>query len=124
MDEPGQRTRIFIADDNLWVRLSLGLFLEQTKFLKVVGETNTIIELIAAIQHAQPDILLIAWELIDGVDSQLIGKLRDACPGIKIVGLSTKPGLENAAILAGADAFVSKGDPPECLMAALAMLIS
>jgi len=41
---------------------------------------------------------------------------RTAQPGLAIIALSSNPESRRAALAAGADAFVSKGDPPEWLM--------
>jgi DNA-binding NarL/FixJ family response regulator len=45
--------------------------------------------------------------------------LRHACPGLGIIVLSGRPEASRAALAAGADAFVSKGNPPEHLLSAI-----
>ena len=123
MDGPDQAIRIFIADNNLWVRESLGLLLEQNPNIKVVGKTDTVDGLMDAINQSAPDLLLIAWELSGGVDNRLILDLREKRLGMKIIALSSKQESKIAALRAGADAFVSKADPPDCLLAALDRVI-
>jgi DNA-binding NarL/FixJ family response regulator len=46
--------------------------------------------------------------------------LREAYPGLAVIVLSGHPEVEEAAVAAGADAFVSKADPPEVLLDAIA----
>lgn len=123
MNESDQAIRIFIADNHLWVRLALGLFLEQNPNIKVVGKANTVDGLMDTIDLSAPDLLLIAWELSGGVDDRLILSLREKRPEMKIIALSGRQGSESAAMQAGADAFVSKADPPDCLLAALDKVI-
>jgi DNA-binding NarL/FixJ family response regulator len=45
--------------------------------------------------------------------------LRQACPQVAVIVLSAQPGAEKPALAAGANAFVSKADPPEQLLAAI-----
>jgi DNA-binding NarL/FixJ family response regulator len=41
-------------------------------------------------------------------------------PGLRVIALSGQPEASKASLEAGADAFVSKGDPPEQLLHAMA----
>ena len=50
----------------------------------------------------------------------LLPALRQACPALSVIVLSGRPEAEDAALAAGADAFISKADPPEQLLAAIA----
>jgi CheY-like chemotaxis protein len=49
----------------------------------------------------------------------VVSKLRDYRHGLRVIALSGRPEAGQAALEAGADAFVSKGDPPEALIAAI-----
>jgi hypothetical protein len=46
----------------------------------------------------------------------MLSLLRGACPDLCVIALSGRPEARQAAIYAGADAFVSKADPPERLL--------
>ncbi len=116
--------RAFIAEDNPQVRASLRVFLELHLKLQVVGEAAEVQELVEAVALSRPSLLLLAWELPDQDCRGLIRRIKSCCPGVKIVSLSSQSGMEQAVLQAGADAFVYKGDPPECLIAALSEVIS
>ena len=119
--------RIFIADDQIKVRSALRLLLEQEPGLRVVGEAAETESLLAQAEATQPDLMLLDWELPNlvgvnsstGSGSRLLAALRARCPRLVVIALSGRLEARQAAMTAGADAFVSKGDPPERLLAAL-----
>ena len=63
-------------------------------------------------------LVLLDWDL-RGSAFELLPAVRRVCPEWKIVALSARPELRTAILVAGADAFVSKTDPPERLLEAI-----
>jgi DNA-binding NarL/FixJ family response regulator len=51
----------------------------------------------------------------------LLAALHQVCPQLRVIVLSGQPEVEEDALAAGADAFLSKADPPERLLAAMGM---
>ena len=111
--------RVLLADDQSKVRSALRLLLDQEPELSVVGEATEADELLAQVGTACPDIVLLDWELPGLSRHDLLSTLRARCPHLKVIALSGRPEARQAALAAGADAFVSKGDPPEQLLAAV-----
>ena len=119
--------RILLADDQAKVRSALRLCLEQEPGMSVMGEATDADELLAQVRTACPDIVLLDWELpglqaanpSTGSGQGLLSALRTLCPCLKVIALSGRPETRQVALPAGADAFVSKGDPPEQLLAAV-----
>ena len=111
--------RILLADDQPKVRLGLRLLLEQEEWASVVGEAADAESLLAMAEVAQPDLVLLDWSLHRSEKLDLLSALRGCCPGLAMVVLSGQPEAEQDALDAGADAFVSKADPPERLLAAI-----
>jgi DNA-binding NarL/FixJ family response regulator len=111
---------ILIADDQPTVRSALRLLLEQEPGLSVVGESADAQDLLEQATATCPDLVLLDWEL-PAIQSQsrLIVTLHTLCPQLRVVVLSGRPETRDAALTAGADAFVSKGDPPKSLLAVL-----
>jgi DNA-binding NarL/FixJ family response regulator len=112
-------TRILIADDQPQVRSALRVLLMQEPDLVVVGEavdTGQALELAAG---QRPDLVLLDWELPDQGGAAALAGLREVHPGLAVIALSGKPEAQRAALAAGVDAFVSKGKPPEYLMASV-----
>ena len=111
--------RILLADDRAKVRSALRLLLEQEPGLSVVGEAASADELLAQVQTAGPDIVLLDWELPGRPAAEVVSALHECCPGLSVIALSGRPEARRAALAAGCDTFASKGDPPERLLAAV-----
>lgn len=111
--------RILLADDQAQVRSALRLLLTQEPGLSVVGEAAETGVLLAQAEATRPDVVLLDWELPGLQAATPLSILRARCPCLKIIVLSGRPEARQAALAAGADAFVSKGDPPERLLAAV-----
>jgi DNA-binding NarL/FixJ family response regulator len=111
--------RILIADDQAKVRFALRVLLERQPGLQVVGEAVNREDLLAKVGVLRPDLVLLAWELPGNRQSGLPSNLRQACPDLAVIALSGRPEAHGTALAAGVDAFVSKGDPPERLLAAI-----
>ncbi len=93
--------------------------MEQEPGMNVVGEAAEADDLLAQVEATQPDLVLLDWELPDQGGAATLAGLRTAQPGLVVIALSGRPEARQAALDAGADAFVSKGDPPERLLAAV-----
>jgi DNA-binding NarL/FixJ family response regulator len=111
--------RILLADDQPKVRFAMRALLERQPGLKVVGETINAENLLAQAETVCPDLVLLDWELPGMAAADLLTVLRAACPDLYVIALSGRPEAYRAALKAGADAFVSKVDPPERLLRAI-----
>jgi len=111
--------RVLLADDQAKVRSALRLLLDRQPGTIVQGEAVDTTGLLDWIRAAAPDLLLLDWELPGPGREHLMPRLRAACPSLKVIALSGRPEARQAALEAGADAFVSKGDAPEMLLAAI-----
>jgi DNA-binding NarL/FixJ family response regulator len=111
--------RILLADNQPKVRFALRVLLEHRPGLELAGEAASAEDLLAQVEALYPDLVLLSWELPGLAALGSLPALRRACPGISIVALSGRPEARQAALAAGADAFVSKSEPPERLLAAI-----
>jgi DNA-binding NarL/FixJ family response regulator len=115
----GKRMRVLIADKETQVRSALRLLLEHEEGMTVVGEADNSTDVLAAVQQACPDMVLLDWELPPQGGRTVLSALRAVRPGVVVVALSSRPETRYEALAAGADAFVSKTDPAEQLLVAL-----
>jgi DNA-binding NarL/FixJ family response regulator len=109
--------RILLADDQARVRYALRVLLAQQPGLEVVAEVVNAEDMLAKLKAACPDLALLDWELPGLAEAGGLAAIRKLCPRLTVTVLSGRPGARRAAQAAGADAFVSKGDPPERLLA-------
>ena len=121
------KMRVLIADDQPQVRSALSLLLRQEPGVTVVGEADNAVRALELAAGRRPDLVLLDWELPGTLaaarsmmsEHDLLSALRARCPRLKVIDLSGRPEARRAALTAGVDAFVSKGDPPERLLAAV-----
>jgi DNA-binding NarL/FixJ family response regulator len=110
---------ILLADDQPHVRSALRLLLEQDAHARIVGEVGTVQDLLSCAGQVAPDAILVDWELPGLSPVEGISSMRRAYPQARIMALSSRPEARQAALQAGVDAFVSKAEPPERLLAEL-----
>ena len=111
--------RILVADNRARTRFALRTLLGQRPGLCIVGEATDAAGLLAQVEAACPDLVLLDWGLRDLVADDLLPGLRTLCPGLRVIALSGRAEDEATVLAAGADAFVCKADPADCLLAAI-----
>ncbi|MBK8616689.1 MAG: response regulator [Anaerolineales bacterium] len=106
-------TRIYIADAKSEERSALRLLLIDLN-MEVVGEAADWYTTLTQVPLSRADILLVDWDLLPIEPGAAIGELRMVCPAaLVIVLISHLDARQQAALSAGADAFISKGETPE-----------
>ena len=106
-------TRVFIADTRTEERFALGLVLRDLR-MEIVGEAADWETALAAVPASRAEMLLVEWDLLPRAPTQALEGLRKLCPdGMAIVLISRLDPRRQAALSAGADAFISKAEPPD-----------
>ena len=105
-----------IADAQPRVRFGLRVLLEQQPGWQVAGEAVDAQTLLRQIRHGCPDLVLADWDPPGMRAPELLATLRLCCPRVKVIFMSGKDELRQAALQAGADLFAYKADPPEKLL--------
>ena len=106
-------TRVFLADSQLEERSALRLLLLDMK-MEVVGEAADWTTTLIQAPFSRMDMLLVDWDLLPDSPTAALEILRQACPAaLVIVLISHLDARQQAALSAGADAFISKGETPE-----------
>jgi DNA-binding NarL/FixJ family response regulator len=119
----GTLLKILIGDAQPRVRFGLRKLLEQQSGWSVVGEAEDAPALLEAIACGCPDLVLLDWELPGMPAQDLLLKIRQACPYLRVVFMSGNVELRQAVLQAGADVFVYKADPPEKLLGFIQELV-
>jgi DNA-binding NarL/FixJ family response regulator len=82
--------------------------------MEIVGEAADWLTTLAQAPVSRADMLLVDWELLPDSSTAALKKLRRACPAaLVIILISHLDARQQAALSAGADAFISKGEMPE-----------
>jgi DNA-binding NarL/FixJ family response regulator len=110
---------VVLASKEHDLRLALGLLLREEPGVYVVGTASHSQALLALIPTACPDLVLLDWELAGQSPTEVLAQVKSADCAPQIIVLSKDGDAEEVALAAGADAFVTKGDPPRQLLAAL-----
>ncbi|HEY4688217.1 MAG TPA: response regulator [Anaerolineae bacterium] len=105
-------TRVYLADAQPEVRSALRLLLLDLN-MQVVGEAADWPIALAQASAARPDMLVVHWSLLPPEAGAALAELRVACPAVRVVVLSGQLDARQAALAAGADAFISKGETPD-----------
>ena len=116
--------RVLLADDQSHIRSALQLLLKYEPAVYVVGEASDAKSLLAQLRAIHPDAILLDWELPGLIAIDTLTALREDCPHLSVIALSGQPEARQEALDSGADAFVSKIEPPEQLLAVLHALNS
>lgn len=104
-------TRVFLVESQPERRSALHLLLLDIN-MQVVGDADTWSTALAGTAGTLPDMVVVDWDLIPTGSS--IQELRANCPAaVVIVLISHLDARQQAALSAGADAFISKSEMPD-----------
>lgn len=102
--------RVYLADGQSDERLAFRLMLQDLN-MQVVGEAADWKTAFAQAPGTNPDMLMVDWGLVAAGSGADLAELRLACPAaVVIVLISHLNAREQAALSAGADAFISKSE--------------
>jgi len=112
-----------IADDQARARQSIRAWLSAELSLAEVFEAADGLEAIRCVESAVPDLVVMDARMagLDGIEATRI--IKQQYPHIRVVVLSLYPSYRADALAAGADAFITKDEQPERLLATLTRLI-
>jgi len=114
--------RILIADDNQTARKGLGALLNsfnrnraQAWNIEIVGEAENGGEAVTLARELMPDLIFmdIKMPLMDGLEATK--RIKETLKDTRVVVLSMRGDQREAAIRAGADDFIEKGNAPQMI---------
>ncbi len=111
--------RLLIADDRVRTRRALRAVLALQPGIELIGEAADGEEALAEVERLRPDIVILDIRMprVDGLAATR--QIKTRWPTIRVVAHSLAEELSDAALAAGADAFVPKGAPASELLSAL-----
>ena len=105
--------RVYLADAMPEERSALRLMLLDLK-MEIAGEAEDWSTTFVEVPVCSTDLLVTDWKLLPNAPKAILVQLRRACP--KALAITLIGGFEarqQAALSAGADGFISRGDLPE-----------
>jgi len=116
----GTKLRVVVADDQARARQGMKALLATWPEVGECREAANGKEAIALVEKFQPDVVVMDARMpkMDGLEATRL--IKASWPQVKVIVLSMYSETSAGALAAGADAFVSKGDLPEKLLALLA----
>ena len=111
---------ILIASGQPNLRFSLEVLLRQQPGIVVIGTVSNTESLLAIIQAARPNLVVMDWELPGCSPVKVLAKVKAAEPPPHFIILGKELDTSQVALDAGADEFLVQGDDsPTTLLAAI-----
>ena len=105
--------RVYLADAIPDERTALRLVLLDLN-MEIAGEADNWSTMVAQAPISHTDMLLIDWDLLPDAPTASLDKFRKACPAaLVIILISHLDARHQAALSAGVDEFISKGEMSE-----------
>jgi DNA-binding NarL/FixJ family response regulator len=111
--------RILIAGGTSASRRALKLLLQSRPDFELVGEVTNVHDIETQLPARHPNLIVLDGEPAIESLPNLIQSLQRIAPRPALIVLSGQSALKQAALSAGAEAFVSKGDAPRSLLTAM-----
>jgi len=107
-------TRVYLSDARPEERSALRVLLLDLN-MEVVGEASDWFTTLVQVPISRIDMLLVDWELLpNNAPNVALYELRKSCPAALVVVLISRlDARTQAALSAGADAFISKDETPD-----------
>ena len=111
-----KKIRILIVDDSLSFRMGMRALLEIQPDMQAVGMAPSGHKAIELVEEFQPDLVLLDAQMPDMTGIEVTQKIKNRWPNVKVILMTMYGDYRWKSIEAGADAFVTKGLPPEHML--------
>ena len=111
--------QVLVATQQADLRLAIELYISEEPGMHIVGTASEAASLRAMLQTSRPELVLLDWELPGHPPASLLAEARTLDPRPQVIVLGHDLKVKQAALAAGADAFVLKGDSPTHLLTAI-----
>jgi DNA-binding NarL/FixJ family response regulator len=113
--------RVLLVDDDALVRSGLRMMLTGADSVEVVGEAGDGSEVLGAIDHHRPDVLLmdIRMPRLDGIEATRLVRSQPSPPAVIVLTTFDADELVLRALRAGAAGFLLKDTPPAEIVRAI-----
>jgi two-component system chemotaxis response regulator CheB len=110
---------ILVATKQADLRVAIELYLTEEPGLDIVGTMSDAANLRAVLQAAEPDLIVLDWDLPGHPPADLVTEAKRLVSAPHVIVIGGDFDVKPKALAAGADAFVLKGGLPQHLLAAV-----
>ena len=111
--------RLFLAFTDERLRFALLMLLDQEPGMVVAGVADRLTGLMAQLEGAQPDVLLLDWDLVVEPMDNLFNDIHKLEFQPEVIVLSADPQIKESVLAAGAIFFICRDAPPDALLPVL-----
>jgi CheY-like chemotaxis protein len=113
---PRKLRYVLVVDDNPAARRVVVHLLRADPAFRVRGVAHDGLEAVELTGEDCPDLIVLDHEMPRMTGLEALPKLREQCPGARIVMWSLSDDVADHALAAGGDGFVSKAEPIDALL--------
>jgi DNA-binding NarL/FixJ family response regulator len=114
-----QPIRLIIADDSARTRDALRALIATWPDIELVGEATNGQDAIRLVGELHPSVVVMDLEMPQMSGVQATRLIKESWPSVNVIVVTMSASQRNAAMDAGADGFVMKGDSPGKLLSAV-----
>lgn len=117
--------QIYIVEDHGVMRQGYASLVEREMGLQICGKTGSATDARGEIPEVDPDLAIVDLSLDEGSGLELIKDLQSQCCDLKVlvVSMHDESLYAERALEAGAEGYVSKGEPSETVVTAIRQLL-
>lgn len=108
--------RTYIVADQPQLRSAIQFLLDHQPNIRVIDSIDPKKIILAQIEAARPELIMLDWDMFGQATVELLMLLCRSEERPRVLVLSSRPEVEQAALQAGADVFICKSDSPEKLI--------
>ena len=108
--------KIAIADGQSHIRSALCLLISEKTEHHVVLEIKRANTLLEQLRKSPIDMLIADWSFLAPDAQAIVKSIRESTDVKNIVVMSSNPNMQELAMQAGADSFLSKTNPPDAIL--------
>jgi DNA-binding NarL/FixJ family response regulator len=124
-DQPvNNKIRILVVDDSLSFRMGMRALLEIQPDMQEAGMAPDGHKALELVEQLQPDVVLLDAQMPDLTGIEVTRKIKSRWPDVKVVLMTMYPDYRTKSIEAGADAFLTKGLPPEHVLSLIRGIVN
>jgi DNA-binding NarL/FixJ family response regulator len=120
-----RKVRVLLVDDHPMMREGLAGLVNLQPDLEVCAEAGDVAEALDAVREHKPDVAVVDISLGGASGISLIGEIRAREPDLPVLVFSMhkEPTYAERALGEGATGYVTKGQPPETVLAAIRQVL-